>query len=60
MKFQIQDSRVIYILDYRYYGSKVDEIDEWCWQQFSYHPREGMVMTFRNENNMSLFLLKWA
>jgi hypothetical protein len=57
MRFQIIDSRVVMIVDYMFY---IEEIDEWCWQQFGYHPREGMIMTFRNEKDISLFLLRWA
>jgi hypothetical protein len=48
------------IVDYRFYGSGENEIDEWCWQQFGYHPREGMIMTFKDERDISLFMLRWA
>jgi len=60
MKFQILDSRVVMIVDYMFYGSGENEIDEWCWQQFGYHPREGMIMTFKDERDISLFMLRWA
>ena len=39
---------------------KREEIDEWCWQTFSYHPREGMCLTFKDEKDIEWFLLRWA
>lgn len=60
LRFYKQDSSVVIISDYMFYGSKQEEIDEWCWQRLGYHPRTGMVLTFKKESDMALFLLRWS
>jgi hypothetical protein len=60
MRFSGVDNKVLIIYDYHFYGDHQEEIDEWCWQTFGYHPREGMVMTFRSEQDVTWFLSRWA
>ena len=61
VKFVRGDSKTLIIADWRAYDvSMEEEVDEWCWQTFSYHPRTGMVLTFKDENDMNMFLLRWA
>lgn len=60
VKFIRADSRVVIISDWRSYLLEEEAIDEWCWQTFEYHPREGMVLTFRNDADINVFLLRWA
>jgi len=59
MKFIKLDSRVLLISDYNFYAQQEEEIDEWLYQTFDCHPRQGMTITFRNEKEMLLFLLRW-
>ena len=58
-KFIKVDDRVVVIANWQFYVMLEEDIDEWCWQTFSYHPREGMVLTFRNEADINMFLLRW-
>jgi hypothetical protein len=59
VKFIKADSKCVIISDWRSYAIMEEAIDEWCWQTFSYHPRTGMVLTFKNEADMNIFLLMW-
>lgn len=58
MKFITLDPRTVLIVDHMYY--ELEEIDEWLWQNLDYHPRDGMIVTFRSEPEMTHFLLKWS
>jgi hypothetical protein len=60
MKFMEFGSDTLVISDYKFYADYQEEIDDWCWQKFGYHPREGMVVHFKHEQDMTLFLLRWA
>lgn len=60
VRFFKADSRVVIVFDYKFYAEREEEIDEWCWQAFDYHPREGLVLTFRNESDTNMFLLRWS
>jgi hypothetical protein len=61
VKFVRGDSKSLVIADWRAYDvSLEEEMDEWCWQTFSYHPRTGMVLTFKTEADMNIFLLAWS
>ena len=61
VKFIKADSKSLIIADWRSYDASLEEeMDEWCWQSFSYHPRKGMVLTFKDEADMNMFLLAWG
>jgi len=60
MKFTEFGSDTLVISDYNFYADHQEEIDDWCWQKFGYHPREGMVIHFKRDQDMMLFLLRWA
>ena len=60
-KYIKADSRVVIIAGaWQEYSVLQEEIDEWCWQTFSYHPREGMCLTFKDVKDIEWFLLRWA
>jgi len=60
-KYIKADSRVVIIAGaWQEYAVWQEEIDEWCWQTFSYHPREGMYLTFKDEKDIEWFLLRWV
>ena len=52
------DAKVL-IVDFRWYVSRQDEIENWCIINLDYEPRHGMVMSFNCESDLMLFLLKW-
>lgn len=64
MKFKVTLSPVVkqptvIVVDYSYYARLQKEIDHWCEETFNYQPRQGMVLTFQNESDMTCFLLRW-
>jgi hypothetical protein len=42
------------------YFQDTEALDEWCRQTFGYHPRKGIVLTFRKPSHTTLFVLKWS
>jgi hypothetical protein len=60
MKFSKAKENVLIIIDYKWYFSLQDEIDNWCFSMFKYYPREGMVLSFYNEVDLVTFLLRWS
>lgn len=48
------------IADYTWYVSKIDEIDSWSEKTFGYQPRKGMALTFKQEVDKILFVLRWS
>jgi hypothetical protein len=60
MKFSKAKENVLIILDYKWYSSLQDEIDNWCFNMFKYYPREGMVLSFYNKKDLVTFLLRWS
>lgn len=59
MKFCKANDTTFLILDFGWYASKQEEIDQWCLQAFDYQPRNGMVLQFISTSDIVLFLLKW-
>lgn len=51
---------LLMIIDYRWFAENEEEIDKWCFKRFDYHPRDGMFLSFKNESDVLLFLLRWA
>lgn len=51
---------VLVIHDYVFYAEHEEEIGKWCWQTFNYHPKRGLVMSFRNEQDAGWFLARWS
>ncbi len=60
MKFSKAKENVLIIIDYKWYFSLQDEIDNWCFSMFKYYPREGMVLSFYKEVDLVTFLLRWS
>jgi len=60
MKFSKAKDNVLIILDFKWYFSLQDEIDNWCFNTFKYSPREGMVLSFYKEVDLVTFLLRWS
>ena len=60
MKVLHADSLVVILTDYVYFLDITKAVDEWCWQTFGYHPREGMVLTFREPSHTNWFILRWG
>lgn len=50
----------ILIVDYRYYVRHQEEIEDWVDTTFGYMERSGMVLDFKNETDLCVFLLKWG
>lgn len=50
------------IKDYRWWNDNVDEIDDWLDHSGlrTGFRHEGMVLTFESQEDMALFLLRWA
>lgn len=59
MFFKVKDTMLL-IFDYSKFAPITDEVDEWCKKTFDYYPRQGMVLTFANERDLILFLLRWV
>jgi hypothetical protein len=59
MKLLQADSLVVILTDFAYFRD-TEALDEWCWQTFGYHPRTGMVMTFREPSHTNWFMLRWG
>jgi len=59
-KFHRADSLVIILTDFVYFADNAEAVDEWCWQTLGYHPREGMILTFRKPSHTTLFMLRWS
>jgi hypothetical protein len=60
MKFSKAKDNVLIILDFKWYFSLQDEIDNWCFNTFKYYPREGTVLSFYKEVDLVTFLLRWS
>ena len=61
MQIYRADSLVVIIRDYEFFdGDNIEAMDEWCWQTFGYHPRAGMIMTFREPSHTTWFVLKYG
>jgi len=61
LKANQADSLVVIIRDYEFFdGDTTEDMDEWCWQTLGYHPREGMVLTFREPSHTNWFMLRWG
>ena len=58
-KFLVCNNSLV-ILDYRYYDAHEKEIDDWCFETLDYIPRKGMVLTFKNKDDIVTFLLRWS
>jgi hypothetical protein len=43
--------------DYKFYADHEPSIDEWLWEQGC--KRQGMVITFCNEQAKTMFMLRW-
>ena len=59
MKLLQADSLVVILTDFAYFAD-TEALDEWCWQTFGYHPREGVVLTFREPSHTDWFVLRWV
>lgn len=51
---------LLLIIDYRWFGENEEEIDNWCFKRFNYRPRDGLLLSFKNESDVLLFLLRWT
>jgi hypothetical protein len=50
---------ILIIVDYRMYGERQEEIDNWTWYTFGYNARVGMTLEFKDKADTMVFLLKW-
>lgn len=59
MKFIRVTNTCLIIADYQFYAPLTETIDNWCYKTYKYHPRQGLVLNFSNEKDMTFFLLQW-
>jgi len=48
------------IVDYIEFAARYEEIDAWCRETFGYEPRQGMVLSFHDQKDLVIFLLRWS
>jgi len=58
--YRLDNECILIITDINYFMYRYDEIDNWCYNTFGYHPREGIVLTFVSESDMMFFMLKFT
>ena len=46
------------IVDYKFYADNEKKIDDWLDQNWC--ERQGMVITFSDENTKLMFMLRWS
>lgn len=58
-RFIAAPDQVLIIADWRWWVTNQDEIDDWMHDNLKNWKHEGMVLTFYDEKEYMLFLLRW-
>jgi hypothetical protein len=56
----VNEPLLLLIIDYIWFIENQEEIDDWCFKQYNYRPRNGLFLSFNNESDVALFLLRWV
>ena len=56
----IKNKSVLIIGDVSYYVAHLTEIQEWCDLSLTKWSQKGMILGFINDEERSLFLMRWA
>ena len=51
---------VVVLLDFKWWMAERDTVTKWCSLNLKRWHQEGMIISFDNRKDMTLFLLRWS